>query len=91
MAKEKKEDPKKADKKNEKGEDVKSDSIKEGKLDEKSAKSPKEEPKMLHVKENSSIGIFILLVGLNVFACALLKHHFANVLKELDGNIDELE
>ena len=84
MAKDKSETPKKT----EKGDGTKSDPPVEKKKDEKPAK---EEPKMLHVKENSSIGVFILLVGLNVFACALLKHHFANVLNELDGAISELE
>ena len=84
MAKDKSETTKKAEKKDE----TKSDPPVEKKKDEKPTK---EEPKMLHVKENSSIGVFILLVGLNVFACALLKHHFANVLNELDGAISELE
>ena len=84
MAKDKSETTKKA----EKADETKSDPPVEKKKDEKPTK---EEPKMLHVKENSSIGVFILLVGLNVFACALLKHHFANVLNELDGAISELE
>ena len=84
MAKDKSETTKKT----EKGDETKSNPPVEKKKDEKLAK---EEPKMLHVKENSSIGVFILLVGLNVFACALLKHHFANVLNELDGAISELE
>ena len=87
MAKDKSETAKKAEKKPE-GDETKSDPPVEKKKDEKPTK---EEPKMLHVKENSSIGVFILLVGLNVFACALLKHHFANVLNELDGAISELE
>ena len=84
MAKEKTESTKKVDK----AEETKSDPPKDKKNGDKPAK---EEPKMLNVKENSSIGVFILLVGLNVFACALLKHHFANVLSELDGAISELE
>ena len=87
MAKDKSETAKKAEKKPE-GSETKTDPPVEKKKDEKPTK---EEPKMLHVKENSSIGVFILLVGLNVFACALLKHHFANVLNELDGAISELE
>ena len=84
MAKDKSETTKKAEKEDK----TQSDPPVEKKKDEKPTK---EEPKMLHVKENSSIGVFILLVGLNVFACALLKHHFANVLNELDGAISELE
>ena len=95
MAKEKKGDSKKVDKKDDKKvdkvEDAKSELPKDENKVDAAEKSTNEEPKMLRVKENSSIGVFILLIGMNIFACALLKHHFANVLKELDGHINDLE
>ena len=50
-----------------------------------------DEVKLLKVKENSNFGHFIVIISLNVFACMALKHHFAGLFKELNGNIDVLE
>ena len=50
-----------------------------------------DEVKLLKVKENSNFGHFIVIVSLNILACMALKHHFAGLFKELNGNIDILE
>ena len=65
--------PLKDDKKVDKVEDAKSELPKDENKVDAAEKSTNEEPKMLRVKENSSIGVFILLIGMNIHLYFLKK------------------